>query len=185
MLNPKSKVQNLKSKIPTCLPRPDAARKFSLTEEVLTQLIKAGKIEAVQLPSGELLVPAKNDGQKRPQTKKEIIAEKYVHLRKQPISASESSRKYSKVHEVPISHQSFSRWAEAGYITVMERGYRLKMDEAEVAYCAEIYAQKYREYDGRMSGVRIFDRDGNPYQLKYPEVAAQLRIERHQARKSN
>jgi hypothetical protein len=33
-----------------------------------------------------------------------------------------------------------------------------------------------------MSGVRIFDKNGNPYQLKYPEVAEQLRLERRQAR---
>jgi hypothetical protein len=33
-----------------------------------------------------------------------------------------------------------------------------------------------------MSGVRIFDEIGNPYQLKYPEVAQQLRVDRHLAR---
>jgi hypothetical protein len=31
-----------------------------------------------------------------------------------------------------------------------------------------------------MSGVRIFDDAGNPYRLKYPEVARQMRIERHE-----
>ncbi len=76
MLNPKSKIQNPKSKIPTFLPLPDAARKFSLTERVLTQLIQAGKIEAVQLPSGELLVLADNDNP--PKTKEDIINSPYA-----------------------------------------------------------------------------------------------------------
>jgi len=39
--------------IPTYLPLPKAARKYGLSEKVLTQLVKAGKIEAVQLPSGQ------------------------------------------------------------------------------------------------------------------------------------
>jgi hypothetical protein len=51
-----------------------------------------------------------------------------------------------------------------------------------VAYCAEVYAQKYQEYAGKMAGVRIFDDKGDPYQLKYPEVAEQMRTERRLAR---
>ena len=78
----------------------------------------------------------------------------------------------------------FSRWSRLGYIK-RESGYRLELDEADVAYCAEIYAEKYRKYGGQLRGVRIFDEDGNPYQLKYPEVAAQLRVARRQAREDN
>jgi len=181
MANGKSSPVSAELNIPTYLPLPKAAQKYGLSEKALTQLVQAGKIEAVRLPSGEVLVPADN-GSKALQTKEEIIATKFAHLCEQPISASEASRKYSDIHDVPISHVLFSRWARAGYITVMKRGYRLQMDEAEVAYCAEIFAQKYQEYDGRMSGVRIFDENGNPYQLKYPEVAEQLRIERRLAR---
>jgi hypothetical protein len=51
-------------------------------------------------------------------TKEQIIAEEFAHLRGQAISASEASRKYSKIYGVPISHRIFSRWAEAGYIKV-------------------------------------------------------------------
>ncbi len=165
---------------PIYLPLKEAAKKHDVEEKVLTQLIAAGMIEAVER-NGETVVAVDKNGNddNESQTKDEIIAAKFAHLKGQPISASEASRKYSKIHGVPISNQSFSRWAtKLGYIIVLERGYRLQMDEAEVAYCAEVYAQKYREYDGRMSGVRIFDKDGNPYQLKYPEVAEQLRIER-------
>lgn len=169
----------------TYLSLEEAARKYDVAEKVLTQLIAAGMIETHETPTGDVLVVVEKNGNgQEPQTKEEIIAEKFADLRGQTISASEASRKYSKIHHVPISHVLFSRWARAGYITVMNRGYRLEMDEAEVAYCAEIFAQKYQEYGGSMSGVRIFDEDGNPYQLKYPEVAEQLRIERRVARQT-
>jgi hypothetical protein len=163
----------------------EAARKYGVKKKVLTQLIADGMVQTRETSTGDLLVVAENNGNNQEsQTKEEIIAEKFAHLREQPISASEASRKYSEVHGVPISHVLFGRWAKAGYITVIERGYRLQMDEADVAYCAEIFAQKYQEYGGTMSGVRIFDEDGNPYQLKYPEVAEQLRIERRLARQT-
>ncbi len=170
---------------PTYLSIEEATHKYGVEKKVLTQLIEAGMIETRETPTGEMLVVAdKNGNGHKPQTKEEIIAAKFAHLRGQPISASEASRKYSGIHDVPISHVLFGRWVRAGYITVMKRGYRLQMDEAEVAYCAEIFAQKYQEYGGCMSGVRIFDEDGNPYQLKYPEVAEQLRIERRLARQA-
>jgi hypothetical protein len=170
---------------PTYLSLEEATRKYGVEKKVLTQLIEAGMIETRETPTGELLVVADKNGNSQDfQTKEEIIAAKFAHLRRRPISASEASRRYSDIHGVPISHVLFSRWVRAGYITVMKRGYRLHMDEAEAAYCAEIFAQKYQAYGGCMSGVRIFDEAGNPYQLKYPEVAEQLRLERRLARQT-
>ena len=67
------RLSNGQSKLPTVLPLPDAARKYNLTEQALTQLIEAGKIGAVQLPSGEILVPADNN--RKGKTKDEIIVE--------------------------------------------------------------------------------------------------------------
>lgn len=171
---------------PTYLSIEEATHKYGVEKKVLTQLIEAGMIETRETPSGEMLVVAdKNGNGHKPQTKEEIIAAKFAHLCEQTISASEASRKYGKIHGIPIAYQSLSRWVKAGVIQAEFDGYRLQMCEADVAYCAEVYAQKYREYSGRMSGVRIFDEDGNPYQLKYPEVAEQLRHERHQSRQSN
>lgn len=172
----------LELNVPTYLPLSDAAQKFELSENVLTQLIQAGKIEAVQLPSGELLVAADN-GQYI--TKEEIISEEFAHLTEQTISASDASRKYSEKYGVTISHVLFSRWAKAGYIEVKERGYRLKLNEADVAYCAKIYAEKYEAYNGQMTGVTIFDEDGNPYRLKYPEIAAYKRNLRRRTGQKN
>ena len=161
----------------------EAARKYGVKKKVLTQLIADGMVQTQETSTGDVLVVAENNGNSQePQTKEEIITKKYAHLRGQTISASEASRRYSKIHRVPISNQLFSRWGQLGHITVLERGYRLQLDEADVAYCADIYARKYGEYQGQMSGVRIFDEEGNPYQLKYPEVAEQLREQRRQAR---
>jgi hypothetical protein len=77
--------------VPTYIPLPEAARKYRLSENRLTQLIRAGKIEAVQLPSGELLVSAEN-GQSK--TREMIINEKYPHLKGVPITITEAAKKY-------------------------------------------------------------------------------------------
>jgi hypothetical protein len=171
--------------VPTFISLADASRKFGLPKKVLTEQIQAGKIEAVRLATGELLVADKLKGYQH-KTKDQIIAEKYSHLRGKVISASGASRKYSTIHEVAITPQHFSQWAAAGHIAVSGgggKGNPLQLDEADVAYCADIYAQKVEEYgSNRMVGVRIFDLDGNPYLLKYPEVAKKLRNERHLAK---
>ena len=54
----------------------------------------------------------------------------------------------------------------------------MQLDEADVAYCAKIYAEKYDEYEGQMSGVRVFDEEGNSYQVKWREVAEQRRAKK-------
>ena len=180
MPNGKSSGQTLELDVPTYLPLSEAANKFDLSESVLTQLIQAGKIEAVRLPSGELLVPA---NESIPRTKQEIITEMFAHLCGQAISASEASRKYSKQYNISISNELFSRWGRLGYIKVLGRGYRLQLDEADVAYCASVYAEKFDEYKGQLQGVPIFDEDGNPYQLKHVEEAEQKRASRRADRK--
>jgi hypothetical protein len=167
MYNPPSKIQNLKSKIPTYLPLPDAARKYGLPEQALTQLIEAGKIEAVQLPSGEILVP---DNNQKTKTKEEIIAEEFDHLRGRTINAYTAQKEYN------IHHKNFLNWARAGYIRIHhEEEHLVEMDAADVAYCAYIYKQKKTEYGGRLAGVRLFDEEGNPYQVKYPDLSARRR----------
>lgn len=156
---------------PTCLSLEEAARKYGVEEEVLTQLIEAGMIETRETPTGELLVVAdKNGSNQDPHTKEEIIAAKFVHLREQPISAYGAQKKYG------IHHNSFIRWARAGYITILNEAERsLELDEADVAYCAHVYHLKKEEYGGNIAGVKIFDEDGNPYQVKYPELSVKRR----------
>ena len=60
-------------------------------------------VQTRETSNGELLVVAENNGNGQElQTKEEIISEKYVHLRKQLISASDASRKYSKIHTAAV-----------------------------------------------------------------------------------
>jgi hypothetical protein len=102
------------SNVPTFIPLSDAVRKFGLPRKVLTEQIQAGKIEAVKLPTGDLLVADKLDNGYQNKTKEQIVAEKYSHLRGRIISASSASRKYSEIHGVLISSQLFGRWVAGG-----------------------------------------------------------------------
>jgi hypothetical protein len=49
-----------KLNISTYIPLSETAQEHGVSEQALTQLIQAGRIDAVQLPSGELLVAAEN-----------------------------------------------------------------------------------------------------------------------------
>ena len=72
----------------------EAARKYGVKKKVLTQLIADGMVQTRETSTGDVLVVAENNGNSQElQTKEEIIAEKFAHLREQPISASEASRK--------------------------------------------------------------------------------------------
>ena len=166
--NPQNTTSELN--VPTYLPFSDAAIRLRLSEKALTQLVKAGKIEAVQLPSGELLVAAENNGGKT-QNKQKIISERFSHLRGQTINAYAAQKEYG------IRYQNFIKWARAGYIEIIheDEGRLVEMDAADVAYCAHMYHRKKAEYGGNIAGVRIFDDDGNPYQLKYPDLSAKRR----------
>ncbi|NJN99866.1 MAG: hypothetical protein HC875_40065 [Anaerolineales bacterium] len=125
----------------------------------MTQQIQAGKIEAVQLPTGELLVAAESNGHEL-KTKKEIIAEKFAHLLRQQITIAEATRKY----EIPRT--TLLGWIELGYIEVVEKRHPKGINEADVAYCSRIY----HEREGKR-GSRLFDENGNPYRLKRPDIA--------------
>lgn len=149
------------------MPLSAAAKRMGLSEKALTQLVEAGKIQAVQTPSGELLVAADN-GQY--QTKEEIITKHFAHLRGKPITPYDAQKKYD------IHRSNFTRWAGAGYIKILQQSSRLvKLDAADTAYCAYIYHRKKEEYGGRISGAKIFDNNGNPYRVKYPDLSAQRR----------
>jgi hypothetical protein len=153
MPNHKSPAANGNS-VPTYLPLSQAARKYNISENVLTRMIQDGRIDAAQLPSGELLVS--DDGLNQTKTKEQIIDKKFAALRGQTIGIAEAARKYG------ISHPTIIRWTRLGYIRkVGQEGQKILLDAADVAYCADVYHSQ----DGGQ-GKRILDRDGNPYQHK-------------------
>jgi excisionase family DNA binding protein len=148
--------------IPTFIPLADAARKYNIPENMLTRLIQDGRIEAARLPSGELLVSDNGLNQK---TKEQIIEEKFRHLQGIPITVTEAAEKYNIVRNTLLN------WVKYGHITVLKPGYRMELNEAEVAYCAEVY----RKRTCLGFSTRIFDENGLPYQLKHPDLAAHRR----------
>ncbi len=160
--------------IPTYLPLPEVAKKYGLSEQALTQLIQTGKIEAVRLPSGELLVPANNDT-KKIKTKEQIIGEKFGDLREHPIAVSEASKKYE------VLGRTIREWISLDYIQIVDDNYPMKIDEAEMAYCAEIFHE--RKAAGIRSGAPLLDENGLPYKLKHPELSAYRRRKRHEKQK--
>jgi hypothetical protein len=155
----------------TYLSLEEVTHKYGVEKQVLTQLIEVGMIETHQTPTGDLLLLANKNGRgPEPQTKEEIIAANFAHLRGQWLSAYRAQKEHG------IHHSNFINWARAGYIKMMGEGSRaLRMDAADVAYCAWIYKQKKEEYGGRLAGVRLFDDTGNPYELKYPDLSAKRR----------
>ncbi len=160
--------------VPTFIPLVEAAQKYNLSEKALTQLIQTGKIEAVQLPNGELLVAAESNGHK-PKTKEQIIREEFADLLGKPISVHEAGKKYEVLSAI-------YGWVLAGYIRVIKknikRGQKKLVDEADVAYCATVYKERLKKYGGQLQGVPIFDEYGNPYELKYEDLAERRRIKR-------
>ncbi|NJN99002.1 MAG: hypothetical protein HC875_35350 [Anaerolineales bacterium] len=154
------------------------------TKNLLTNLPTGVRIELTKLPSGEVAVLPVTT-QEMPKTKAQIIAEEFANLTDKSISLSEASRKYSKELGVKIPHANFSRWATAGIIEVKGNdGFRLLVREADVAYCAKIYKEKFEQHGGNLRGVTLFDADGNPYQMKYPDLAERKRESRRRKKQN-
>jgi len=143
--------------LPTFIPLAEAARKYNLSEGVLTRLILDGRIHAGRLPSGDIVV---SDDKRisEVESKEQVIQERFAHLRGKPVGIAEAARKYG------ITHPTISRWMRLGYIRRLgTNGQKILVDLADVAYCADVYRQR-RGKQGR----RIFDSEGYPYQSKSP-----------------
>lgn len=161
---------NSKLSIPTFIPLAEAARKYNLTEDVLTRLIQDGRIEAAQLPSGELLVSDEGLNEK---TKEQIIEEKYGHLRGKLITISEAAERYG------ISRKTVEAWVYRNqYLSIVDdASYPKRIDEAEVAYCANIYHERQKK--GISHGIPLLDENGLPVlELKHPELSKYRRKKR-------
>lgn len=134
-------------------------------QNLLTDLKPGDKIEIVKLPTGEIRVSDNGTPQK---TKEQIIQEKYGNLVGQPITVSDAAEKYGISSRVTIHN-----WAKKGYITIIEPGYQMTLDEADVAYCASIYKQKKESGLGYRGP--LLDEHGLPYELKRPKLATYRR----------
>lgn len=165
MSNGNSLSTTLELDVPTYLPLPEAADKYNLSVKALTQQIQAGRIEAVQLPSGELLVSAENG---QPKTREMIIAEKFSHVKGKPITITEAAKKYG------VPRPTIGTWMKRKYIEVIDSAsYPMKVDEADILYCVDIYRK--RKALGITGGAPLLDENGLPYQLKHPDLSKRRR----------
>ena len=139
-------------KLEKLIPLPQAAARLGLTVEALTRLVDSGTIKA-NVHEGVVLIPEREIAQT-------ITREQFAKLRGKPITVAQAIEKYG------LNSGTWSRYIRTGLIEVLTPGYRMTLNEADVAYCAKVY-----EVLGGKQGSRIFDDQGRPYQLVRPEVA--------------
>ncbi|MEJ5315336.1 MAG: hypothetical protein WHS45_13305 [Anaerolinea sp.] len=151
--------------LPTFLPLPEAARKYGLDEARLRALIEKGKIRAGVI-AGEMVVSedeVRSEAIQEKGLRKEDLPEyqKHAHLKGQAIWIRKAEEKYG------IPNQTLWRWMKSGIIRYLGKsGNRVLVDEADVAYCNEIYRQRGRQ--GRI----LFNPDGTPYKPKTGSYAS-------------
>jgi excisionase family DNA binding protein len=143
----------------------DAARRMGISADLLKQHIKDGTIRASKLPNGDMAVP---EGEIPTITKKQ-----FEHLRQTPITISEASERYS------VNRRTILVWITKNLIAVLTPGYKMLIDESDIAYYAAIY---HANKGGQ--GRRIVDKIGRPYRLKNPEAAEYRREYRRKKRKN-
>ncbi len=142
-------------------------------KNLLTDLQPGDKIEIEITPTGEVIVNSTKNNIKNEnstKTKNDILGETYADLIGQSITVTEAAKKYD------VNRRNILRWKDKGYITVLESGYQMKLNEAEVAYCADIHKKKKKSGIG--FHAPLFDENGLPYQLKHPALARYRRENR-------
>lgn len=127
-------------------------------KKLLKRFPHAVKI-TVELPSGEKLTV-----NKKPLTKQDIINENYAALQGIEISLTDAVQKYN------VPRQTIVNWVKTGYIEVIKSGYGMTVNEAELAYCVDVYKQRKSTKIGFRGGP-LLDDNGLPYQVKHPSLS--------------
>ena len=141
------------------VPLTEAAARLHKKASDLFDLDEVGKIKlAMNTTTGEYLmnevdIQAQLPREEQPEYKR------YAHLKGVGVGIREGARKYK------LDPTTISRWAEKGYIIslgsiAVRGGQKLLIDEADLAYCAEIYHRN----PGK--GKKSFSPDGNPLQKR-------------------
>jgi len=143
--------------LPAFLPLAEAARKYGLNAARLKTMVENGTIRAVII-KGEIAV----DENSLPIRKEDLPEyKKHAHLKGTTIWISEAARKYE------LLSPSILKWIKTGVIQkIGADGNKVLVDEADVAYCAEVYRKIGRQ------GRRMFNSDGTPYKPKTGPLAA-------------
>jgi len=138
----------------------EAAERLHTSEKDVQSLVQSGKLDGGILPDGETMVVIKDSLP----TRKEDLPEykKNAHLKGVGIGISDAARKYD------ISISTVHQWAQNGYIARLGmEGKKVLLDEADVAYCVEIYNSR-----GATPKRRLFNPDGTPYKPKTNSLAS-------------
>lgn len=92
-----------------------------------------------------------------------IRREDYKRLQGQLITIAEAVERYG------IPGMTVRGWVKRNQVAVIDRGHGMKLDEADVAYCATVYS--VRKSTGSLSGAPLLDEEGRPNLLKHPELS--------------
>lgn len=88
----------------------------------------------------------------------------------QSITVTEAATKYN------VNRDTILTWKKRGIVSVLKDGYRLEIDEADVAYCATIFHE--RKQNGIGFRAPLLTNDGLPYELKHVKLAQYRRKKR-------
>ena len=158
---------------PLILPLSEAAQVMGVAEDSLRNMVQSGKIRAFVDPDGAMYiqmtaaptVPVDHEDDINARLSR-IRREDFAHLEGQPITVSEAAKKYN------VQKHTILAWVRryTSVLRVLERGYRLLLDEAGVAYLAAIHHAR-KEF-GIRSGSPLVDENGLPNLIKHPTLSA-------------
>ncbi len=127
-----------------------ASHQLGMDQAALYRLIEDRSMRAALLPDGSIGISLSSVRAMLPREELPDYKD-FVHLKGEPISISEASRKYG------IHTSTLTRWMQRGYIAqVGKDGRRTLLDEADVAYCARVYLSDSGQ------GKWLFDEKGKP-----------------------
>jgi len=104
-----------------------------------------------------------------------IRREDFAHLEGVPITVSEAAEKYG------VERHTILAWVRryTHVVKILERGYRLVLDESGVAYLATIH--KARKRFGVKSGSPLVDKSGHPNLIKHPSLSKYRKAKKQQS----
>ncbi|MBC7250020.1 MAG: hypothetical protein H5T62_07025 [Anaerolineae bacterium] len=143
----------------------EAARKYGVSRDALTRLVRDGIIRAVHNEEGTAVITVQtvDNATAVRMILDEIKPEQYEHLRGRPIRVTEAAEQYG------VSHANLSRWADAGYIRVIERRRRLLLlDEADVKLVSDIFKRAYEELQSSVKAGWVLKRTIEHLQAQQP-----------------
>lgn len=112
----------------------EAVQRFSLDSTLLTTMIDRGRIRGGKL-NGTFVLLEDDVRRMAEQGTREQLRSQVAYLEGRPISLGQAARKYG------LKHQTLSRWIQAGYIRLKERGGHGRptlVDESDVAYAKNL-----------------------------------------------